>query len=513
MFPQILREAGYYTTNHTKQDYNLEMSGRVWDDSSNQAHWRNRAEGQPFFAVFNFTDTHESQIRRRPHESVHDPAGVRVPAYHPDEPEVRRDWAQYHDKMTEMDAKAGRILRELREDGLEDETIVIYFGDHGAGLPRSKRFPYNSGLHVPLLVSIPPAYRHLAPPGWQPGGASDRLIGFVDLAPTILSLAEIEPPAAMQGRVFLGPHRTEDPEFVFGFRDRMDERYDLMRSARDTRYVYIRNYMPHRIYGQHVKYLFETPTTRVWHRMYHQGLLEPPRTYFWETKPYEELYELASDPDETVNLAASEAHRETLARFRRALDEHLLAIRDTGFLPEDEIHSRSAGRAPGDMAREEDIYPLERIKAAADGAASMDAAATPRLVGLLDDEDSAVRYWAALGLLMRGGDAVQTHAAVLRERLADPQPAPRIVAAEALGRYGSETDASRALDVLLPLADAEEHGAYVAMMAMNALDYLDDRARPAKEAIAGLPRKDPRANSRFADNVGDLIEKTLADLE
>jgi uncharacterized sulfatase len=513
MFPALLREAGYYTSNHTKQDYNLEAPGRVWDDSSERAHWRQRAEGQPFFAVFNFTFTHESQIRKRPHTPVHDPAGVRVPAYHPDVPAVRQDWAQYYDKMTAMDAEAGRVLDELRADGLAEETIVFYFGDHGPGLPRCKRLPYDSGLRVPMLVSIPPAYRHLAPPGWAPGGASDRLVGFVDLAPTVLSLAGIEPPSFMQGRAFLGPHRTEDPRYLFGFRDRMDERYDLIRSARDHRFVYIRNYMPHRIYGQHVAYEFETPTTRAWRGLFDQGALQPPRTIFWQEKPYEELYELASDPDETVNLAASEAHRETLAEFRRALDAHLLATRDTGFLPEDELHVRSAGRAPGDMARHEDVYPLVRIKAAAELAASLDASATPRLAEMLADADAAVRYWAALGLLMRGPDAVRAQAPGLQALLADPRPAPRIAAAEALGRYGSEADARRSVDVLVPLADAAAHGAYVAMMALNALDYLDGRAQPARDAVARLPRKDPNASGRYADNVADLIDKILADLE
>ena len=128
MFPQYLRDAGYYASNNAKEDYNLEKPGQVWDESSRQAHWRNRAPGQPFFAVFNFTVTHESQIRMRPHKAIHDPATVRVPAFHPDTEVSRRDWAQYHDKITEMDAMAGRVLAELREDGLEEDTIVFYWG-------------------------------------------------------------------------------------------------------------------------------------------------------------------------------------------------------------------------------------------------------------------------------------------------------------------------------------------------------------------------------------------------
>ena len=156
LFPEYLRQAGYYCTNNVKEDYNVLKSGQEWDESSNRAHWKNRAEGQPFFAVFNHTISHESQIRNEIDEQhrIHDPAQVRIPAYHPDTPEVRKDWAQYYDRITMMDAAAGRNLRELEDAGLADDTIIFYFGDHGSGMPRNKRWLYNSGLHVPLLVHI-----------------------------------------------------------------------------------------------------------------------------------------------------------------------------------------------------------------------------------------------------------------------------------------------------------------------------------------------------------------------
>jgi len=159
MFPQLLREAGYYTTNNSKEDYNLELTGKVWDESSPRAHWRKRAAGQPFFSVFNFVGTHESQIRKRPHEWKHSFEGVRVPAYQPDTPEVRKDWAQYYDNIEEMDTWAGGILKQLEADGLLDDTIVFFYSDHGSGMPRSKRWPYDSGLRVPLILSIPEKYR------------------------------------------------------------------------------------------------------------------------------------------------------------------------------------------------------------------------------------------------------------------------------------------------------------------------------------------------------------------
>ena len=406
MYPQYLRDAGYYCTNNSKEDYNLEKPGPVWDDSSSKAHWKNRKPGQPFFAVFNFTITHESQIRRRPHQLVHDPAKVRVPAYHPDTPEVRHDWAQYYDNITEMDAQFAARLQELEQAGLAGDTIVFFYADHGSGMPRSKRWPYNSGLNVPLIVQCPDKFRHLASKEYSPGGKTDRLVSFVDFAPTLLSLAGIKPPDFLQGHSFMGRYEAPPQPYVYGFRGRMDERYDLVRSVRDRRYVYLRNYMPHRIYGQHVAYMFETPTTQVWKRLFDDGKLSPPRTYFWKTKPAEELYDLENDPDEVDNLAGRPQYREILRRFQSAQQELAVRIRDVGFLPEDEIHTRSEGSTPYEMGHDPQRYPLDRILAAADLASSLRSEVEGQLRQKLGDQDTAVRYWAALGLLARGSRAV-----------------------------------------------------------------------------------------------------------
>lgn len=512
MYPCYLREAGYYCTNNSKEDYNLEHTGQVWDESSPKAHWRNRKPGQPFFAIFNLTVTHESQIRRRPHTLQHDPQRVRVPAYHPDTPEVRHDWAQYYDNITVMDQQAGTLLRELETAGLAEDTIVFFYGDHGSGMPRSKRWPYDSGLHVPLIVSFPEKWRHLAPKEYRPGGASDRLVSFVDLAPTVLSLAGIKPPSHMQGAAFLGPFTAPPPAYLHGLRGRMDERYDMVRTVRNHRYVYVRNYMPHRIYGQHVSYMFETPTTRVWKELYEQGKLNAAQRRFWETKPPEELYDLETDPDEVNNLADSAAHRQILERMRQAQREHALRIRDVGFLPEDEIYRRSQGSSPYQMGHDPRLYPMERVMEMAEVASSLDPAAVPRLLKAFSDADSGVRYWAVTGLLMRGERAVAAGRVELRKALEDPSPSVRIPAAEALGRYGEAEDLKRALDVLLELSNAEKHGNWVAIAALNALDYLNDRARPVREAIARLPKEDPRAPKRAREYIARLLEKILADL-
>ncbi len=510
MYPQLLRERGYYCSNNSKEDYNLTRSGKLWDESSGRAHYRDRAEGQPFFAVFNFTTTHESQIRKRPHERVHDPAGVRVPLYHPDRPEVREDWAQYYDKMTEMDVQAGGVLRELEEAGLAGDTIVFYYGDHGSGMPRSKRCAMDSGLRVPLIVYVPPAWRELAGPGYVSGGESQRMVAFVDLGPTVLSLAGVKPPEFMQGQAFLGPHAVGAREYNYGLRGRMDERPDLVRSVTDGRYVYVRNYYLHRPLGQHVGYMFQTPTTRVWKEMFDAGELNPAQSRFWLLKEPEELYDLVADPDEVVNLAGSAEHGEVLERMRGANREHLLSIRDVGFLPEGEIHARAGGGSPYGMARDGVSYPMEEVLAMAEVAAGRGVEDIPSLVGALGAADSAVRFWGAMGVLMRGEAGLGRAKGEMRRALEDESLHVRVVAAEALGRYGEDADLERALDVLLVCADAERSGAYVAVAALNALDALGAKAASRRDEIQALPVVDPRAVQRAREYPGRLVETLRA---
>jgi N-sulfoglucosamine sulfohydrolase len=288
-FPRYLREAGYYTSNNSKKDYNTIDQPEAWDESSQKATYMNRKEGQPFFAVFNITISHESQVHNFIPDAQlkHDPERVPVPPYHPRTNEMKHDWAQYYDRIQQMDEQVGKILSDLRDSGLSDETIVFYYSDHGGVLGRSKRFMYESGLHVPLIVRFPEKYSHFA--SGEPGSTNDRIVTFVDFAPTILSLANVKPPSHMQGSPFLGSHPTQSAEYAFAFRGRMDERFDMVRSVRDKRYRYIRNYMPHKIYGQYLEYLWQAPSMGSWENEYRAGRLNKIQSAFWEPKPSEEL--------------------------------------------------------------------------------------------------------------------------------------------------------------------------------------------------------------------------------
>lgn len=489
-FPQLLREAGWYCTNNKKEDYNLAAPGRVWDESSRRAHWRNRPPGRPFFAVFNLAVTHESRIRQRPHEFRHDPATVRVPAFHPDLPEVRRDWAQYHDQIGLLDRRVGALLAELEADGLAEDTIVFFFSDHGPGLSRCKRWPYDSGLRVPLIVRIPPRWRALAPPGWREGGASSRLVQFLDLAPTVLSLAGIEPPAWMHGRAFLGPYRAEPLPYLYGFRNRMDERSDLVRSLCDGRFVYIRNEMPWLPQGQFLAYENQTPTYRAWRAAWQAGGLPPHLARFWEPKPREELYDLRADPDEVVNLAAVPGHERELARLRAALDDWLLRTNDLGYLPEPRLHA--LGPAAADYPLAEILALLHRGEAAA--AAS---------------DDPAYLWWRAQ-LALHG--ETPPPPAELRRLAAHADPNVRLLGLEELARRGEEADRAAAVPAILALADPVAGDPWLALAAWNALDRLGPLAAPWREEIAALPVAGPSIPPRIAPNFAKLREHLLAGL-
>jgi N-sulfoglucosamine sulfohydrolase len=361
-FSEYLRAAGYYCTNNSKTDYQFDPPPSAWDESSRKAHWHGRSEGQPFFAVFNFTTSHESQIRNRsksmlqrlanlqPHER-HDPAKAVLPPYYPDTPAVRRDWAQYYDVITLMDKQVGDVLKQLEDEGLADNTIVWFWGDQGRGLPRAKRWIYDSGLRVPLVIRVPEKLRKLAMPGnpdaVKPGSENDDLVAFIDFAPTMLSLAGVKIPKHIQGRAFLGSQKAGPREYIFAARDRMDEAYDLIRAVRDKRYKYIRNYMWHLTRGQDIDYMNQMPTMQEMRRLDAEGKLKgPQKQYFEKTKPVEELYDTVNDPHEVKNLADNPEYKTVLERMRRAHKEWVKETGDMGLIPEPEFDEmkRSGGR-------------------------------------------------------------------------------------------------------------------------------------------------------------------------
>jgi arylsulfatase A-like enzyme len=483
-YPRFLRQAGYYCTNNPKEDYNInpEQTKGIWDESGKTAHYKNRKPGQPFFAVFNSTISHESSIHTSiPTEELrHDPRKVKLPPYHPDTPEMRHDWAQYYDKVEDMDAWVGSILEELEESGEAGNTIVFYYGDHGGVLGRSKRFVYESGTRVPFLVRIPEKYKYLFPAS-NPGAKVDRLISFVDLAPTLLSIAGIPIPEWMQGHAFLGKQKTPDPEYAFMFRGRMDERYDMVRAVRDKQYRYIRNYMPYRIPGQHINYLWKAPSMQSWEQAYLQGKCNDMQSAFWEPKSSEELYNTEKDPWEVHNLAEDPAYREVLERMRKANDEWVTRILDTGFIPEGERNIRAGNLPFYDYMRSGEV-PFKDILKAADLASLGKKENLAQMNEWLKNDDSAIRYWAATGLLILKEDA-RVAIPQLKDALDDPSPDVVVVAAEALYNLGEKQTGLNAMLGVLKHPDV-----FVRTHALNAIDYTNEDSPEVKRAVIDMVR-------------------------
>ncbi len=342
-FPEYLRAAGYFTSNRAKTDYQFGVPFTIWDDIGRGAHWRNRPDrSQPFFSVFNLEITHESRAfpsspSRKGKPLVTDLARIEVPPYYPDTPAVREELARVYDNIADMDGQVGEILQQLEDDGLADSTIVFYWSDHGDGVPRAKRSLYDSGLHVPLMIRWPKGLH----PTVAPGSVDDGLVSFIDLAPTVLALAGVDIPAHFQGRVLVGPKAAPPPEFVFGARDRMDIEYDMMRSARDTRFLYVRNFSPELPYAGLIPYRNQSAIMQEWLRLQAQGTLEgAPALWMRTRRPAEELYDVRADPYQIHDLAADPAHRTTLGRLRRAVTDWMARISDQGLINEPEMIQR-----------------------------------------------------------------------------------------------------------------------------------------------------------------------------
>jgi hypothetical protein len=398
---------------------------------------------------------------------VHDPAAMEIPPYHPDLPEIRHDWAQHYDKITQMDTLAGNILAELEASGLADSTIVIFYGDHGGIIGRSKRFMYQTGLRVPMIVSVPDLYKHLAP--GKKGSVSRRLVSFVDLAPTLLNIAGIAIPEYMQGNAFLGPDQPEASPYAHTFRGRMDERYDFCRGTFSEDHHYIINYMPHRKYAQHVEYLWRAPSMRAWEEAYLNGDCNLEQSRFFEAKPFEELYDRARDPWEVNNLADDPAYADVLQELRKATLDWQLSIRDAGFIPEGQLKKINATGTIYDFTRT-DAYPLERILETANMAGSGNQDNIPELKARLRDANPIVRYWAAMAALIMG-DQASGMVPELEKAVEDELAEVRIAAAEALFRLDRQDVALEVFKECLFLETPES-----VLFTINALQELGQDA-------------------------------------
>ncbi len=332
-FTEYLRVAGYYCTNNSKTDYQFAkdpVPESIWDESSNTAHYKNRPDkNQPFFAVFNHLGTHESQNWDISKVKT-DPKSVVVPPYYPDNEIVRRNIAKLYDNIARLDTFVAKLLKELDKEGVAENTIVFFWGDHGDGLPRAKRWLYDSGLNIPLIIRWP---GHL-----QPGSVNNQLISSIDFGPTVLSLAGVKVPVHMQGQPFLGNQASEPRQFVFGARDRVDESYDMIRSVRSKNFLYIRNFYPNEPFNIWVPYLSKMPIMQEMMRLQAEGKLNrPQQQWMANTRPPEELYDVEADPFQINNLCDQPKYQKVLGEMRIQQDQWTVKTGDMGRLNESEM--------------------------------------------------------------------------------------------------------------------------------------------------------------------------------
>lgn len=446
--PTIFRENGYWTALRGKTDYNFDAEGLFdyWEEDT--APWRQCPKDKPFFAFMNLGSTHEGSgnipsraapaLARLPKERFHNPDTILLPPYFPDTPEMSRIWARYYDLISVFDLDVQSVLDDLEADGKSDDTIVFLMADHGLGLPRYKRWLYNTGLHVPLIVHIPDRFRAFSPKG-ESSSREERFVSYVDLPPSVLTLAGIEVPDRFQGKSLFSKdaNAIAQSEYVFGARDRADDMYDLSRSIFDGRYIYIRHYMPHLSPIQ--EGIMFSPTKKEslieLHRVNNEGADSATSALLWSARPYEELYDLSTDPRELKNIASDLEFENQKNRLSLKLREWILETRDSGFLPEPEMHRRAGAYnlTPYEMMQDTSLYPLGEILEIAEKASRGEI-----LDGhVFNHKDPAIRYWGLMGNIISSRRDSRIEQQYIRS-IADPNPMVRSTAAEGLGRIGRE---------------------------------------------------------------------------
>ncbi len=441
MFPAYLRDAGYYTTNNSKKDYNAIEGKGVWDESSNKASWRDRPdEAEPFFHMESHGASHEGSLHfdRETYENEKtetDPERVTLAEYFPDTPLFRYTHARYHDRMGIIDGIVGDTVTKLKEDGLLEDTFIFYFGDHGGVLPRGKGYIYESGLHVPLVVRVPKNFKHLI--DGNAGSRVDGFVSFIDFGPTVLNLAGVDVPAQVDGKPFLGKGITlaevNRRDESFGYADRFDEKYDLIRSLRKGKFQYIRHFQPYLPDGLNNNYRYKMLAYAEWRDLFNAGKLEGAPLQFFQPKTVEALFDVETDPHEVRNLAGDPEYAEVLADLRARLRKKLKSLPDLSLYPESHLVAQALDN-PVEFGRQHKGE-ITKLLNTADLAILPFKEAKLKIRKALRSENWAVRYWGAMVCASFGKEAA-TLAKAARPLLEDEKKIVRVRAAEFLGRIG-----------------------------------------------------------------------------
>lgn len=461
MFPAYLRKAGYYTSNNSKEDYNINKAENVWDESSRKASWRNRAEGQPFFHVFNIGVCHESSLhfskkKMAANKTTTDSETVFVQPNHPNTELFRYTNAYYRDRISLMDSKVGEVIEELKADGLLESTFIFYYGDHGGVLPGSKGYLYETGLHVPLVVHIPEKYKHLVDD--KAGSSVEGFVSFVDFGPTVLSLAGIDVPQGMDGLPFLGKNVTSQEvnarDETYSYADRFDEKYDMVRALRKGKYKYIRSYQPFNYDGLMNEYRYKQLAYQEWLDLYKKGDLNATQSFFFEPRKPEMLFDVEADPYETKDLSGDAQYAETLKLMRDRLNDREIQLPDLSFYPEHTlIHDAFDNPALFGQAHKDDIQAYMSI---ADLALLDFSQAKADIKASITSEDSWLRYWGIIVCSTFGEQAAEFIPLAKKMSKSDSKYINKVRAAEFLGLIKAADPAEVMVNALYESQDKTE---------------------------------------------------------
>ncbi|MFL2599785.1 MAG: sulfatase [Flavobacteriaceae bacterium] len=410
--PLYLRDAGYYTTNNNKEDYNFKKENEIWDESSSKATYKNRKVNQPFFHVQNFGDTHEGRLHfdeeyfKKEIENFNIENTPTFP-YHPDTPIFRFTRELLYKHHMSLDSKIGEFIKDLEKQGLMENTIIFYYGDHGGVLPRSKGYLYESGLNIPMVVYVPKKWKNLSP--FHIGTKTSAFIDFLDLVPTVLSLAGIEIPNYLDGTPFLGKkikkESIEQQNITFGYADRFDEKYDLVRSVRKGKYKYIRNFQPFNVDGLYNFYRYKMLAYKEWYNLFVEGKLNKYQAKFFLPKQPEELYDVKKDPHEINNLAKKTNFKNELIELRSQLKKQIISKNDLSFFPEPYFLKKGLEN-PIDFGKKNkellislievanlNIYPFQEVR--------------KKIADALNDNNPWIKYWGLIACSSFGMKALE----------------------------------------------------------------------------------------------------------
>ncbi len=522
-FPFYLKKQGYYVSNNVKTDYNVahekQFIDDAWHESSNTAGWWNRKKEEPFFAVFNFAESHQSRTMSmsfdwyvenvRDHlsgdEIISDDAFNMPPIYR-DSPEMRKQFARVYNSIKLTDKRIGELLQKLDNDGLREDTIIFFFADHGEGMPRGKTNGIDYGYRVPFIIWFPEKYKHLSPWGTS-GAVTDELINFEDLAPTVLSLAGSPLPDYLKGRAFLGENRSKPVDHLILSSDRADNGPDMVRSVTDGRYMYSRNFMPFIPQLRYIHYLEIADITKHMRKDLKQNELDSLQKSLFGTRPPEFLFDVENDPWETTNLIGKAEFDDILKKMRNQLDAHLEQVKDVHFLPEYELEEISKVSTPYEFRKNADDYAFKDIYNAASLCGKRDASVLKKQIELLRNKNPIVRYWAVLGLKSHTDENLKPFKMLIIDALKDSYPPVAVMAsALAFDRFQNKIAENKLKQF------AKNNNIHIALQAINEILYFKDRS-PFVETIKNVHQRVKGNNNVNAACMDYLVSMELVDAE